>query len=503
VRTDGVDLAEGVPGLYTYEGFHNAFVPAIENIAPEIARDRWVMGAQAQAATDEAAVSRIAFDVISIYVNDYVDQWTRLLGNIGLATPKNKADAAAMFNILAGPTSPLKNLLSDIARETKLTAPPPADPAADGGSAVGDALQKVGAQQLQMTLNSKGGRLGQLLTKVAKASGSGGAGGGGGEDAVPPEQRVEERFKFLHDYVGGSPAPIDAAIAAINTVYLALNNALNSPVGSGGGPDTALQSAVTQLKAEAGRAPASVGAQLSGVAAKVEQIDKGDYSSNLNDAFKAAVIPYCEPLLKGRYPIFADSGTDVTVDDFARIFAPGGVLDGFFKANLMQNVDTSSIPWRAQGGLSISTGALEQFRMASRIRDALFASGSTPSARFEIVPIALDASATQVLLEVDGQVVTYNHGPQVPVQMQWPGAGPRQARLSFQPQSADSTIVKDGAWAFFRLIDQGVPASMERDRFQVTFNAGGHSATFEIRAGSVFNPFTLPELHKFRCPGRI
>jgi type VI secretion system protein ImpL len=496
VRTDGADLSEGVPGLYTYEGFHNAFVPAIENIAPEIARDRWVMGAQAQATTDEAAVARIAFDVISIYVNDYVDQWTRLLGNVGLAQPRSKEEATAMFNVLAGPTSPLKNLLSDIARETKLTA----EPAAADGSAVGDAVQQVGGQQLEQLVKSKGGRLGRLLTQVAKASGSGG-GGGGGEEAVPPEQRVEERFKFLHDYVEGSPAPIDEAIQAINAVYLALNNALNRLPGSG--PDTALQSAVTQLKAVAGRAPASVGAQLTGAAVKVEQIDKGEYSSNLNDAFKAAVIPYCGPLLNNRYPIFADSGTDVTVDDFAKIFAPGGVLDGFFKANLMQNVDMSGIPWRAQGGLSISPGALEQFRMASRIRDALFASGSTPSARFEIVPIALDAGATQVLLEVDGQVVTYAHGPQVPVQMQWPGTGPRQARLSFQPQGPDTSIVMDGAWAFFRLIDRGVPASMDRDRFQVTFTAGSHSATFEIRAGSVFNPFTLPELHKFRCPGRL
>ncbi|MGH6930159.1 MAG: type VI secretion IcmF C-terminal domain-containing protein, partial [Dongiaceae bacterium] len=231
--------------------------------------------------------------------------------------------------------------------------------------------------------------------------------------------------------------------------------------------------------------------------------DKGDYSSNLNDAFKAAVIPYCEPLLKGRYPIFADSGTDVTIDDFARIFAPGGVLDAFFTSNLMQNVDMAGIPWRAQGGLSISTGALEQFRMAKKIRDALFATGSTPSARFEIVPINLDPGATQVLLEVDGQVVTYSHGPQVPVQMQWPGTGPKMARVSFQPQSSSSTIAKDGAWAFFRLIDEGAQASMGSERFQVTFSAGGHNATFEIRPGSVFNPFTMPELHKFRCPGRI
>ena len=108
-----------------------------------------------------------------------------------------------------------------------------------------------------------------------------------------------------------------------------------------------------------------------------------------------------------------------------------------------------------------------------------------------------------VLLLLDGQVVTYSHGPQVPVQMQWPGTGPKQVRLSFQPQSPNSTIVKDGPWAFFRLIDEGQLAAMGPERFQITFNVGGHSATFEIRAGSVLNPFSLKELHRFRCPGKI
>ncbi|MGE0119201.1 MAG: type VI secretion system membrane subunit TssM [Dongiaceae bacterium] len=489
------DLADGVPGFYTYQGFHNAFVPAVENIAPEIARDGWIMGAQSQLTNDNATIARIASDVISIYVNDYVDQWTRLLGDITIVDITDKRHAAAVFNILAGPTSPLKNLLSDIARETKLTAPPPA--AGDGGSGAAQQLEQAGQQQLQTTLGSTG-RLGNLLGDLLRSDGS--AGGAGGE--APPEQRVEERFKFLHDYVNGAPAPIDEAIQAINTVYLALNNALNQFVPSTG-PDTALQAALQQLQAAAGRAPASVGEQLAVAAGKIEQLDKGEYRTDLNERFRSDVAQYCDKLVKNRYPIYADSGTDVTLDDFARLFAPGGVMDGFFKANLLPIVDTSRIPWRPQGDIPISSGALEQFRMAAAIRDALFASGTSPSARFEIVPLALDNAATQVLLELDGQVVTYSHGPQVPVQMQWPGTGPKQVRLSFQPQSPSSTIVKDGPWAFFRLIDEGQLSSMGPERFQITFNVGGHSASFEIRAGSVLNPFSLKELHRFRCPGKI
>src|SRR5262249_36190660 len=166
--------------------------------------------------------------------------------------------------------------------------------------------------------------------------------------------------------------------------------------------------------------------------------------------------------------------------------------------------DTSRIPWHAQGGLAISQAGLEQFRIAGLIRDSMFALGNTPSARFEIVPMALDNGATQVLLELDGQAVTYSHGPQVPVQMQWPGSGAKQARLSFQPPAPDAAITKDGPWALFRLFDQGtITPGGGPDRFTITFNIGGHTAAFEIRAGSVLNPFSLKGLHKFRSPGKI
>jgi len=500
------DLSRGVPGLYTYEGYHGAFLQALAEIAPDMARDGWIMGAQSQIANDDATIQSIMRDVISIYVNDYVDQWTQLLGQIGLATPKDKQEAAAFTNILAGPTSPLKNLLSDIARQTKLTAPPQA---AAGQTQIAapaaSEVEKLGKQELRRMLGSQG-RGGYLLSQLFLRgnSGSGGSSGGvGSQEEKSPEQRVEERFKFLSDYVGGSPAPIDEAIQAINAVYLALNNALNQFVPNAG-PDTALNSAVQQLRAAAGRAPASVGGQLTGMADTIDKIDKGQVSGNLNDAYQAAVVPFCSKMVGNRYPIFADGGADVTLDDFARLFAPGGVLDGFFKSNLMQYVDTSRIPWRPQGGLAISPVGLEEFRIAGLIRDSMFALGNTPSARFEVVPVALDNAATQVLLELDGQTVTYSHGPQVPVQMQWPGTGVKQARISFQPQTPDSSITKDGPWALFRLFDQGaITPGGGPDRFTITFNVGGHTAAFEIRAGSVLNPFSLKELHKFRCPGKI
>jgi len=160
VRTVG-----GVPGLYTYEGYHNAFLPALADVAPSMARDGWIMGAQSQIANDDAAIQSIMRDVISIYVNDYVAQWTQLYGQIGLVTPQDKQQAAAMTNILAGPTSPLKNVLSDIARQTKLTAPPqPAGQTQITTPAASD-IEKLGKQELQRMLGSQG-RGGYLLSQL-------------------------------------------------------------------------------------------------------------------------------------------------------------------------------------------------------------------------------------------------------------------------------------------------------------------------------------------------
>jgi type VI secretion system protein ImpL len=79
-------------------------------------------------------------------------------------------------------------------------------------------------------------------------------------------------------------------------------------------------------------------------------------------------------------------------------------------------------------------------------------------------------------------------------------------RITFSPPIAGTptTIKRDGPWAWFRLLDEAqVTQSSLTDRFNVTFEVGGRSATFELRANSVNNPFSLTSLEQFRCPGSL
>ena len=80
------------------------------------------------------------------------------------------------------------------------------------------------------------------------------------------------------------------------------------------------------------------------------------------------------------------------------MFAPGGLLDGYFNTQLRPFVDTSGKDWKLQpveGVVAPVTPAdLAQFQRAAAIRDLFFAGGgNTPSVRFDISPVNLDPGA--------------------------------------------------------------------------------------------------------------
>lgn len=494
VRKSGADLSKGVPGFYTFEGFHNVFVDRLGGITSEVTKDTWVFGPDSPAGGD-AGAARLAVDVMNIYLGEYISQWEALLGDVSFSSGNSPKELTDALQVLAGPSSPLKLLYLAVARETTLTvsATPP-----DQAGQLQQKAEELAAQQLRYNIESKGA-VGRIFSQLLLQ--------GGNPEALaslpePPEAIVEKQFKKIHDFVAGSPAPVDDMIQRLAEVRQQLQGITGSLDPGSAGANAILQGDIgAVIKELALDAPGPIQDALAAMADQATGAIENLTAKELNDRWKADVAKYCTQLLGNRYP-FNASDKDVTLEDFGKMFAPGGFIDRFFSTNLANFVDTST--WKAQGGIPISSGSLAQFRMAAEIRDALFSGGGTPSARFEIVPVSLDSTATQVLLELDGQSVTYSHGPQVPVQMQWPGNGPKQARLSFQPQSPSSTVIKDGPWAFFRLIDEGqVATTGDPARFQVTFNVGGHRATFEIRAGSVLNPFNLKALHRFRCPGKL
>jgi type VI secretion system protein ImpL len=226
------------------------------------------------------------------------------------------------------------------------------------------------------------------------------------------------------------------------------------------------------------------------------------------------------------------AAADVTIDDFSRLFAPKGLIDAFFNASLRPFVDTTQDPWKLRNArdVAVSADSLAEFQRAARIRDMFFGNGTTPALKFEITPVSIDSEASKAILSIDGQEIGFDGSSPHTISVQWPGpGGERQSTLSFAakpppapaaaatpasttqaapaqtpaptPAPPSPVITKTGPWSFFRLLDS---VRLEKlggtDRFRVTFSAGGHSATYDIHAGSVVNPLSSNDLAKFKCP---
>ena len=342
------------------------------------------------------------------------------------------------------------------------------------------------------------------LAKLAGKKGTGAAADGRGSVLGQPVEAHFAKLKTLVQGTDGVPPTLGNAMLSLNSVYTEL---LTIRSAEQSGQLVPGRAGASELEAVAQRLPAPLNEWLGGLAATTASSLAGTTRNQLDAFWKSEVLPLCHQALDGRFPFTRSSNVDVNIDDFVRLFSPGGTIDGFFNTYLRARVDTTSRPWqwRPVDGqtMGISHAVLSQFERAARIRDGLFSAGSTPRASFELKPAALDAQSSKVRLDIDGQNVEYSHGPPMPARLIWPGpAGQNLVRLTFSPLGGSPmTAVKEGAWSWFRLLnDAQFQRTNSSDRFAVTFSLGSHSAAFELKAGSVANPFDLTLFQRFRCP---
>jgi type VI secretion system protein ImpL len=497
VRTSGQPLTKGVPGLFSYNGYHKAFVSEAEKVTRQLAREEsWVLGIKDPdrlgRLTDALGGGRLTEDVRRIYLEDYARVWEAFVADIKLIRPGNLEQSIQSARVLSAPDSPLTALLRAIVRETTLT---PQE----------EAAEKTAVEKAADKAKEARDALGKLLGTAAQPA-----------PGLPAGARIEsivdERFESLRRLVKGAapgqPAPIDASLGLINELYTLLN-ATDSAVKAGNAPPAS--DVPNKLKAESARMPEPVRSMMQTLSGAAQGQTSGAVRQNISQNLGATIGDFCVKAVSGRYPFVPSSAQDVTQDDFARLFAPGGTFDEFFKANLAAHVDVSTKPWSFRKGeatLGESSAALIQFQRAATIRDVFFrAGGRTPGLRLEFKPLEMDPSITQFILDVDGQVVKYAHGPQVPASVQWPGPkGTGQVRVQIQPPPASgaSGMVFEGPWALFRMFDRvQMEPTPQAERFRATFNIDGRKTQFEVIASSVQNPFRLREIEQFQCPGRL
>ncbi len=446
VRSSGRSMADGIPGFFTATGFRTVLLPAVDAATRAAAGESWVIGTRAE--IGQAELQGLSGTVVGRYTADFARVWDAMLADLNVRPLQSLVQAAQDLYVLASPESPLRSVETSLAQQLRLGAP-----------------------------------------------------------AGSPAAALDTRYRALVNAAPGpAGAPIDPALRQLAEIQQTLAKLAALPVGAalpGGGETVA-----AGLAAEAARQPQPVARWLGTIATSATALRTGNVRGQAAAIFNAPGGPaqVCQAALNGRYP-FAPASTraEMPLDEFGRLFGPGGLLDGFFNLQLKPFADLTSRPWKPQPAGTVqppvTAADLLQFQRAASIRDALFAGGqSRLSVQFDIQPVSLGATDASVTLDLGGTVIGYGRGPSHATQVAWPGADPAApVSLAFAPGGPELT--ETGPWALFRLFARGrLQAGKAAGQFTLSFQAGGHQAVFELRAGAASNPFTPGLLTDFRCP---
>ncbi|MFJ1209072.1 type VI secretion system membrane subunit TssM [Burkholderia pyrrocinia] len=488
-RQSGKPLSEGVPGLYTRNGYRNVFAPRLAGEVESYGREEvWVLNlglSEIPGPNDAAAWAR---DIRQLYLNDYLKIWDDYLADIKLQRTATLAQSIQVARALSSADSPLTRLMAALARDTAL------------GDAPGGARNL--AARAQDKVDEARSSLSQIFAGQASDANPSAAA------PASAEQIVDSHFAGFRAFAPGSgdqAQGFDAVLKSIDALYTYLT-ATDDALRSGAQPPPS--DAPARLRAQAGRLPTpfrEVLDDLSNVAnGSVATVEQRSVALRAG----ANVGDFCRQAIAGRYPFARGSSRDVAPADFAQMFAPGGLMDDFFQKNLQSIVDTTSHPWRfANRNADADPAAaamLASFEKAAVIRDAYFGGGArTAQLKVQIQPLEMDPSITEMVLDIDGQIVRYAHGPLVQSAVDWPG--PRrssQVRLQVSGQAgATDGFTTDGPWALHRLFDRAaVSAGRGSDQMIARFTVDGKPIVLQVNAGSVRNPFRLAQMESFTCP---
>jgi type VI secretion system protein ImpL len=489
-RRSGKPLRQGISGLYTYQGFHGVFNIEKRRIIRQLMADSWVYGDEQVGATEQSN-TELSAEVTMRYLRDYVYVWQELLNDIEMQPIINVEQGLAHTKILAGPEQPIQSIIKAAQKNLRLTQLP--------ASAELDMAADVASKVAQTQFSSQTARLNRLLP-----------------DEMPdvsrslPGKEVEAAFSAL---LAIEPTQLEQIAQTTRRYYEYLErlyvpggrarqayaNQLNSQEGN------ELNIELRRLRSEL---PAPFSNWLGNLSSDTAQLFARGSRQHINEAWHGKVLTEYRGAIAGRYPLNRGASEDIKLRDFEQFFGYGGTLDSFFKDYLSPFVNTSRTNWTFKKDIGLNANVLKTFQRAQRIRSTFFEAGSQKlKVGFSLKPLFLDRHITHLMLDIDGQELSYRHGPTRSSQFYWPGDRKKlQTRLVFTPANAglSANASYEGEWSWFRLLDELTQERPEtRDDKVLYLAVQGNKARLELVPDTVNTPFWSNELEAFSCPANL
>ncbi len=463
-----------VPSFFTLSGYHEVVEKEGLDASKRTIKENFRVCEHKARTLKEADPQDVLQRMREHYFQDYVHQWESFLERIDLVTLRDVQHAAETVKILSEINSPLQQLLERVKKETTLES-----------THIGGVLERFDVDI----------------------------------DIAKPDDPVSQAFSALHDTLRGSddtPPKIEDLLGQLNELYGYIAEIAETSdsheaayVKASARMAQNPTDVIRVLRNEANRLPAPLKRVITSTALQSWGTVLVATRQHINAVWRSTVLAEYRSSFENRYPLYRDKPEETTLADFGHFFGADGTLDSFMQTYLKPFVDFRR--WRLRGldqhNLGLSGDTLTQLRRAVEIKEMFFEDGGqTPLIRFQMTPLFLDDTVRRFTLDVSGETISYRHGPARTRKIDWPGTGQTdRVRIIFERLGASRfSIVKEGPWAWFHLLDESIlDRTRSADKIVITFSTAGFNARYELRTSSVNNPFTNQALANFRCPERL
>ncbi|MFK3815359.1 type VI secretion system membrane subunit TssM [Pseudomonas sp. NPDC089407] len=469
-QVEGVLLAP----MLTAKGFKEYFEPRSQRFAELAMVDEWALGERDQLDYSDADRVALSERLRNLYSADFIDSWRRALNAFSVADFRDLDHGVAILQRFTGPAAPLHRLLDTVKENTSLASAVNVDaPEASG------ALQPTtGKPELQQAWAIQRAFAG--LSAMLQATGE------------KPSYYDETlgAIAAVHDYakaVQGSP---DRGKAALQAVHQRFSMTGQDPIGT--------------LQRVANGLPEPISHQVRKLADQTAKVLNVEALRELERRWDAEVYSFFQQRLAGRYP-FVVRAPDASLDDFEAFFGPKGRLqqfhDQYLKVFLKDNLEALQAGQKGQS--LIRSDVIEQLELADRIRETFFDQRGNLSVQFSIEPLGLSANQRTSLLDLDGQLISYTHGPSQIIGIVWPNTLGQHVRsnLTLLRQNGNSSSLEyRGPWSMFRLLSRGALNGRTATSVDLSFRTGDGVMRYRLNAEKAFNPITQQPFKDFRLP---
>ncbi|MDR0183454.1 type VI secretion system membrane subunit TssM [Lysobacter arvi] len=456
--------------LLTRPGFRDYFVARGRDLTDLAMIDQWVLGLREKLDYSEQDKEALSAQVRSLYTADYIGAWRRGLAAMTITPLHDLPQAVAVLDMLTGPAEPMRRMLATVRDNTVLLPSVKA----------GDKKAEAALEAMPHAEREQAARIQREFAALVALLDARGERSSYLDETRQAIAALQDMVKAVAD----SPAPGEAALKAVNARM------------AQEGPDP-----IFALQRIAAGLPAPLDAQVRTLADEVAQVLLREALHELEKRWDREVYTFYRERLADRYPLVASS-RDAALADFEAFFGPQGKLSIFYDQNLKGLLEGSAQGLIAQRGL-LRDDVRTQLQAAQRIRETFFNARGALNVPFTVTPLALSANARNAVLNADGQLVGYTHGPSAKTGLIWPNAlgEATESKLTVIDGSGGSRVLRSGGpWGLFRLLSQGHLNGKTDTSVELSFTVGSDVMRYRIASDQPANPFTRPVFAGFALP---